>query len=89
MCMARLARLESGAVKTARQLGIRVLPADTVFECELYEVLRWNDATGEMQRDAETVWKSRDIIDGKRYVLPVGFQQGLYVEMQSQRSKAA
>lgn len=87
--MAKLAQFESGAVKTARQLGIRALPADTLFECELYEVLRWNDATGEVQRDAEIVWKSRDIIDGKRYVFPVGFQQGLYVEMQSQWSKAA
>jgi hypothetical protein len=74
--MAKLAQSESGAVKTARQLGIRALPADTLFECELYEVLRWNDATGEMQRHAETVWKSRDIIDGKRYALPITVVQG-------------
>jgi hypothetical protein len=73
--MAKLAQFERGAVKTARQLGVRALPADALFECELYEVLRWNNATSEMQRDAETVWKSRDIIDAKVTCCPLDFSK--------------
>jgi hypothetical protein len=86
--MANRAQYESGAFKTAKQLEIKALPPNTVFECEAHEVLRWNNETAEMQSVVEAVWRTRDLIKGKRYVLPADsqrepFQRGLYIEMRS------
>jgi hypothetical protein len=86
--MANKAQYESGAVKTAKQLGIRALPPATPFQCEVREVLRWNDASAEMQRDVAVEWRSQEIIDGRRYVLPAESRQGLYFEIHSRASAA-
>jgi hypothetical protein len=87
--MANQAQYERGAVKTAKQLGIRALPPDTPFVCEVREVFRWNNALAKMQRSLSVEWRSREIIRGRRYVLPAGSAQGLYFEVHSQSSAAA
>jgi hypothetical protein len=81
--MANQAQCDRGAVKTAKQLGISALPPDTRFECELREVFRWSNEAAEMQRNVEAVWRTIDIIDGKRYALPADSKRGLYIEMLS------
>lgn len=81
--MANHANYERGAIKTAKQLEINALPPNTLFECEVHEVLRWNNEAAEMRPVVETVWRTRDIIDGKRYVLPADSKRGLYIEMRS------
>ncbi|HEX4488052.1 MAG TPA: hypothetical protein VH088_17370 [Terriglobales bacterium] len=86
--MANKAQYERGAVKTAKQLGIRALPPATPFEYEVREVLRWNNDSAEMQRDVAVEWRSQEIIDGRRYVLPAESRQGLYFEIHSQVSAA-
>jgi hypothetical protein len=87
--MANQAQYERGAVKTAKQLGIRALPPDTPFVCEFREVFRWNNALATMQRSLSVEWRSQEIIHGRRYVLPAGPGQGLYFEVHSQSSAAA
>lgn len=87
--MANQAQYEPGAVKTAKQLGIRALPPDTPFACEVREVFRWNNATAKMQRSLSVEWRSQEILNGRRYVLPTGSGQGLYFEVHSQSSAAA
>jgi hypothetical protein len=87
--MAKKAQPEPGTVKTAKELGIRALPPTTSFECEVREVFRWNNALAEMQRSVSVEWRSREIIDGRRYVLPAESRQGLYFEIHSQPSAAA
>ena len=89
MYMANQTQYEPGAVKTAKQLGIRALPPDTPFVCEIREVLRWNNASAEMQRSLSAEWRSQEILDGRRYVLPAESGQGLYFEIHSQASAAA
>jgi hypothetical protein len=81
--MANHANYERGAFKTAKQLEINALPPNTLFEYEVREVLRWNNEAAEMRRVVEAIWRTRDIIDGKRYVLPVDSRHGLYIEMRS------
>ena len=81
--MANRAQHERGAVKTAKQLEIKALPPNTLFECEVYEVLRWSNEAAEMRPVVEAVWRTRDIIDGKRYALPADLHRGLYIEMRS------
>ena len=87
--MADHAHCDPGTVKTAKELGIRALPAETRFQCDVREVLRWNNASAEMQRDVTVEWRSQEIINGRRYVLPIEAGQRLYFEMQSQSSAAA
>jgi hypothetical protein len=87
--MADKAEFEHGAVKTAKQLGIRALPPATLFACEVREVFRWNNASAEMQRDVSIEWRSQEIIHGRRYVLPAEPPQGLYFEIHSQSPAAA
>ena len=87
--MANQAQYERGAVKTAKQLGIRALPPATPFKCEIREVLRWNNVSAEMQREFVAEWRSQEIIDGRRYVLPAESGQGLYFEVHSHASAAA
>lgn len=87
--MANRAEYERGAVKTAKQLGIRALPPATLFECEVREVFRWDNASAAMQRDVSVEWRSQDTIQGRRYVLPAESPQGLYFEIHSQGSAAA
>jgi hypothetical protein len=89
MYMANQAQYEPGAVKTAKQLGIRALPPDTPFVCEAREVFRWNNASAKMQRRVSVEWRSQEIIRGRRYVLPAESGQGLYFEIHSQPSAAA
>jgi hypothetical protein len=81
--VANRARHERGAVKTAKQLEIKALPPDILFECEVHEVLRWNNEAAEMRPVVEAVWRTRDIIDGKRYALPADSHHELYIEMRS------
>jgi hypothetical protein len=89
MYMANQAQYEPGAVKTAKQLGIRALPPDTPFVCEVREVFRWNNASAKMQRSVSVEWRSQKILNGRLYVLPAGSGQGLYFEVHSQSSAAA
>ena len=81
--MANQAQYECGAVKTAKQLEISALPPNTLFEYEVHEVLRWNNDAAEMRHVVEAVWRTRDIIGGKRYALPADSKHGLYIEMRS------
>jgi hypothetical protein len=87
MYMADKAQCERGTVKTAKELGIRALPSDTRFECNVHDVLRWDNATAEMQPDISIEWRSQEIIGGKRFVLPDDSRR-LYFEMQSRSSAA-
>jgi hypothetical protein len=89
MYMANQAQYERGAVKTAKQLGIRALPPDTPFVCEVREVFRWNNALAKMQRSLSVEWRSQAILNGRRYVLPAGSRHGLYFEIHSHSSAAA
>jgi hypothetical protein len=89
MYMANQAQYEPGAVKTAKQLGIRALPPDTPFVCEAREVFRWNNASAKMQPTISVEWRSQEIMHGRRYVLPAESGQGLYFEIHSQPSAAA
>jgi hypothetical protein len=87
--MANREQYERGAVKTAKQLGIRALPPDTPFVCEVREVSRWNNASAKMQRSVSVEWRSRVMRNGRQYVLPADTGQGLYFEIHSQSSAAA
>jgi hypothetical protein len=87
--MANQAQYEPGAVKTAKQLGIRALPPDTPFVCEVREVFRWNNGLAKMQRSLSVEWRSQEILNGRQYVLPADSEQGLYFEVHSQSSAAA
>jgi hypothetical protein len=89
MYMANREQYERGAVKTAKQLGIRALPPDTPFVCEVREVFRWNNASGKMQRGPSVEWRSRVMLNGRQYVLPADSGHGLYFEIHSQSSAAA
>jgi hypothetical protein len=81
-------KFERGAVKTAKELGIRAVPAETQFRCDVREVFRWDNASAEMQRVTSVEWRSQEI-NGRLYVLPAGSPQGLYFEIRSQSSAAA
>jgi hypothetical protein len=83
MYMANQAQYEPGAVKTAKQLGIRALPPDTPFICEVREVFRWSNAFAKMQRSVSVEWRSQEILNGRRYVLPAESGHGLYFEIHS------
>jgi hypothetical protein len=87
--MANREQYERGAVKTAKQLGIRALPPDTPFVCEVREVSRWNNASAKMQRSVSVEWRSHVMRNGRQYVLPADTGQGLYFEIHSQSSAAA
>lgn len=89
MYMANQAQYEPGAVKTAKQLGIRALPPDTPFVCEVREVFRWNNVSAKMLPTVSVEWRSQEIMHGRRYVLPAESGQGLYFEIHSQPSVAA
>jgi hypothetical protein len=89
MYMANQAQYERGAVKTAKQLGIRALPPDTPFVCEVREVSRWNNASAKMQRSLSVEWRSQVMLNGRQYVLPADTGQALYFEIHSQSSAAA
>lgn len=89
MYMANREQYERGAVKTAKQLGIRALPPDTPFVCEVREVSRWNNASAKMQRGLSVEWRSQVMLNGRQYILPADTGQGLYFEIHSQSSAAA
>ncbi len=87
--MANREQYERGAVKTAKQLGIRALPPDMPFVCEVREVSRWNNASAKMQRSVSIEWRSHVMRNGRQYVLPADNGQRLYFEIHSQSSAAA
>jgi hypothetical protein len=87
--MANQAQYERGAVKTAKQLGIRALPPDMPFVCEVREVSRWSNASAKMQRSLSVEWRSQVMLNGRQYVLPADSGQSLYFEVHSQASAAA
>jgi hypothetical protein len=81
------AQCERGTVKTAKELGIRALPSDTRFECDVHDVLRWDNDTAAMQHEVSVEWRSQEIINGRRFVLPNDSRR-MYFEVQSRSSAA-
>ena len=85
--MADNTQCERGTVKTAKELGIRALLSDIRFECDVHDVLRWDNEAAEMQRDVSVEWRSQEIINGKRFVLPTDSRR-MYFEVRSSPSAA-
>ena len=81
--MASRGQYKCGECRTAAQLKIKGLPSNTLFQCEVQNVLRWDNEAAEMRLAVEAVWRTRNAIDGKRYVLPTVSSGGLYIEMRT------